>query len=434
VLGERDCSIQRRHQKVVEESPAPGISEATRRALHAAAAAAAAAVAYRGAGTVEFLYDPGTERFFFLEMNTRLQVEHPVTELVHGVDLVELQLTVAEGRDLDPRTIGDTYGHAIEVRLYAEDPATDWQPQSGTLSLFEVPGVAGEFDLLNRPGIRFDAGFVSGDEVSTYYDAMLAKVIAWAPTREQAARRLADALARARIHGVVTNRELLVAVLRSERFVAGDVATDFLDALPDLPEPDLRGAATAAALALAEAGATRRTVQAGIPVAWRNVVSQHQVTRFISAGEEIEVAWLGGRDGYAVEGVAVVAAAADSVTLEADAIRTTYAVTVTGDVVDVDSSHGHVALRREPRFTDPADAVASGSLLAPMPGTVVGVAVEVGADVVAGQPVLVLEAMKMQHTVSAPYAGVVSRIEVTPGTQVAAGEVLAVVDQGEELP
>ena len=240
VLGERDCSIQRRHQKVVEESPAPGISEATRRALHAAAAAAAAAVDYRGAGTVEFLYDPATERFFFLEMNTRLQVEHPVTELVHGVDLVELQLTVAEGRDLDPRAIGDTYGHSIEVRLYAEDPAADWQPQSGTLSLFEVPGVAGEFDLLNRPGIRFDAGFATGDEVSTYYDAMLAKVIAWAPTREQAARRLADALARARIHGVVTNRDLLVAVLRSERFVAGDVATDFLDSLPESARPDVQ--------------------------------------------------------------------------------------------------------------------------------------------------------------------------------------------------
>ena len=247
VLGERDCSIQRRHQKVVEESPAPGISEATRRALHAAAAAAAAAVDYRGAGTVEFLYDPATERFFFLEMNTRLQVEHPVTELVHGVDLVELQLTVAEGRDLDPRAIGDTYGHSIEVRLYAEDPAADWQPQSGTLSLFEVPGVDGEFDLLNRPGIRFDAGFATGDEVSTYYDAMLAKVIAWAPTREQAARRLADALAKARIHGVVTNRDLLVAVLRSERFVAGDVATDFLDSLPEGAPPDVQRAATAAA-------------------------------------------------------------------------------------------------------------------------------------------------------------------------------------------
>ena len=162
--------------------------------MHEAARAAAAAIDYRGAGTVEFLYDAETERFFFLEMNTRLQVEHPVTELVHGVDLVEQQLTVAEGRPLSEQVVGGTYGHAIEVRLYAEDPAHDWQPQSGVLTRFEVPGVSGEFDLLNRPGLRLDSGFESGSEVSTHYDAMLAKLIAWAPTRAEAARRLADAL------------------------------------------------------------------------------------------------------------------------------------------------------------------------------------------------------------------------------------------------
>ena len=158
VLGERDCSVQRRHQKVVEESPAPRLPDRTRAALHRAAHAAAAAIDYQGAGTVEFLYDAAADRFFFLEMNTRLQVEHPVTELVHGVDLVELQLTVAEGGSPDPRTIGETYGHAIEVRLYAEDPAADWQPQNGMLTLVDVPGVDGEFDLLNRPGLRLDAG------------------------------------------------------------------------------------------------------------------------------------------------------------------------------------------------------------------------------------------------------------------------------------
>ena len=371
-------------------------------------------------------------------MNTRLQVEHPVTELVHGVDLVELQLTVAEGRDLDPRSIGDTYGHAIEVRLYAEDPAADWQPQSGTLSLFEVPGVSAEFDLLNRPGVRLDAGFVGGDEVSTHYDAMLAKVIAWAPTREQAARRLADALAKARIHGVVTNRDLLVDVLR----VAG-VPWPATSAPPSsLVERSTNrggdpGAPVAAALALAERAGAARTVQPGIPVAWRNVVSQPQVTEFEDDVRGRVVRRPGRLRSTAgrrlrVDGLTVVAAGPDAVTLEADGVRTTYAVTVAGDDVDVDSSRGHVRLRRVPRFTDPADAVASGSLLAPMPGTVVSVAVETGARVAAGQPVLVLEAMKMQHTVSAPYAGVVSRIEVTAGAQVASGEVLAVVDEGEE--
>jgi propionyl-CoA carboxylase alpha chain len=299
------------------------------------------------------------------------------------------------------------------------------------------------FEIPEADGIRVDSGFESGSEVSTHYDAMLAKVIAHAPTREQAARRLAAALARARIHGVVTNRDLLVRILRSPEFLAGDVSTAYFDRTDVLAEKTEHepGAPVAAALALAERARVGRTVQRGIPVAWRNVVSQPQVTEFeVSTGSTAEstvVEWFGGRDGYSVDGFTVVAAvstgSADgwAVTLEADGVRTTYAVAVAGDRVDVDSPRGHVSLRVVPRFVDPADAVDSGSLLAPMPGTVVSVAVEVGAAVEAGQPVLVLEAMKMQHTVSAPYAGVVTQIDVTPGTQVASGEVLAVVE-GEE--
>ena len=432
VLGERDCSIQRRHQKVVEEAPAPDLAAEVVQSLHEAARKAAEAIGYVGAGTVEFLYDPQRESFFFLEMNTRLQVEHPVTEAVFGVDLVELQLRVAEGAgvsrlaSLAPQPPD---GHAIEVRLYAEDPARDWQPQSGTLTAFDVPGVSVEFDRLDRAGLRLDAGFEAGSEVSTHYDAMLAKVIAWAPTRAQAARRLAGALAGARLHGLATNRELLVSVLRDPAFLAGQVSTSYLgDRTFDQPGDDLsrRAAATAAALALAERARESRTVQRGIPVAWRNVPSQPQVTRFDG---DVEVAWFGGRAGYVVDGFAVVAVSADAVTLEVDGVRTTYDVAVTGDVVDVDSPRGHVRLTQVPRFTDPADAVASGSLLAPMPGTVVTVAVEAGAQVEAGQTVLVLEAMKMQHTVSAPGAGVVTQIDVKPGDQVAAGEVLAVVEE-----
>ena len=439
VLGERDCSLQRRHQKVVEETPAPGLAERTRRTLHAAAHAAAAAIDYVGAGTVEFLVDADdTSRFWFLEMNTRLQVEHPVTELVHGVDLVEAQLEVAESGQLPLGAVGQTYGHAIEVRLYAEDPAADWQPQSGTLSLVKVPGVAVEFDLLNRSGIRLDSGFETGSEVSTHYDAMLAKVISWAPTRALAARQLAGALAGARIHGVTTNRDLLVRVLRDEEFLAGRVSTALLErtgAEPGVADSHVRAAAVAATLALAESGRNARTVQRGIPVAWRNVVSQSQVTEFVvstssttekrSTTERVE--WFGGRDGYAVDGFTVVTAREGAVTLGADGVRTTYAVAVAGDRIDVDSPRGHTSLTVVPRFTDPADALASGSLLAPMPGTVVSVAVEVGAEVAAGQALLVLEAMKMQHTVSAPHAGVVTEIDVRPGTQVASGEVLAVV-------
>ncbi len=325
--------------------------------------------------------------------------------------------------------------------MYAEDPAADWQPQSGVLTLVDVPGVDGEFDLLNRPGLRLDAGVETGSEVSTHYDAMLAKVVAWAPTREQAARRLAAALRGARIHGVVTNRDLLVDILEDAAFVAGDVDTSFLaDRAITQPEPD-QGASVAAALALAERDAAARRIQRGVPVAWRNVVSQPQVTRFLGPSAPgaaratpraenpiIEVEWYGGRDGYTVDGFAVVEAGPDRVALERGGVRTAYDVAVTGDAVDVDSATGHTRLTLVPRFTDPADAVASGSLLAPMPGTVVRVAVAEGDAVEAGQTVLVLEAMKMQHTVTAPRAGTVTRMSVQPGAQVAANEVLAVVE------
>jgi propionyl-CoA carboxylase alpha chain len=344
-------------------------------------------------------------------------------------------------------------GHAIEVRLYAEDPAHDWQPQSGLLSRFEVPGVTAEFDRLDRPGIRVDAGFESGSEVSTHYDAMLAKVVAWAPTRREAARMLAGALARARLHGVTTNRDLLVATLRDEAFLEGQVGTDFFDRRPGVvpagaldPDPHLL---LAAAVALAEDARTRRTVQHGAPVAWRNVVSQPQRTTFVvstgsttgvgPAGEEAEhvVEWYGGRDGYApaTGDARVLAASPTEVVLEVDRTSTRVAVALgepdaTGARrVHVDSVLGALAMSTRPRFVDPAAQVASGSLLAPMPGTVVRVAVEKGETVEPGQPVLVLEAMKMQHTVTAPTAGVVTQIDIQPGAQVAAGEVLAVVEE-----
>jgi propionyl-CoA carboxylase alpha chain len=415
VLGERDCSLQRRHQKVVEEAPAPRLPDETRAALHEAARAAAATIGYLGAGTVEFLYDQAADRFFFLEMNTRLQVEHPVTEMVHGVDLVAEQLAVAEGGSAPTRATVPS-GHAIEVRLYAEDPAADYQPQSGLLTAFDIP---------TGDGVRVDTGFAAGNEVSTHYDAMLAKVVAHAPTREAAARALAGALRRARIHGVTTNRDQLVAVLRDPRFLAGEVSTAFLAEPLELPVAAGRPE-VAAAIAIAEQTRAARTVQRGAPVAWRNVVSQPQVTEFATGSVE----WWGGRDGYTVEGATVVTASPTRVLLEVDGVRTSYEVAAgAADTYDVDWPGGHAALRRTPRFTDPADAVASGSLLAPMPGTVVRVAVEAGQQVAAGETVLVLEAMKMQHTVSAPTSGTVTVINVQPGTQVASGEVLAVVEE-----
>ncbi len=453
VLGERDCSLQRRHQKVVEETPAPGISEELRRALHDAARAAAEAVYYVGAGTVEFLVSTsstGEDRFYFLEMNTRLQVEHPVTECVTGLDLVALQIAVAEGRALaelvpDPLPV---HGHAVEVRLYAEDPAHDWQPQSGRLSRFEIPGVCAEFTNPSVAGIRLDSGVLAGDEIGTHYDAMVAKVMAWAPTRAEACRRLAASLRRARIHGLRTNRDLLAEVLTHPEFLAGKVSTAFL-AETELaalqPGTGLPGgveqqamALFAAAVGVVEEAAARRPVQHRIPAGWRNVVSGPQTVTFEAAGTEVGVGWLADRAGYSfvdlhgeVEGGRVRQVdrldGGWRVVVEREGLTTPYDVFVDGEHVDVESPTGHVGLTRKPRFVDPAGQVAEGSLLAPMPGTVV--AVHAGADdeVGAGQPVLVLEAMKMQHTITAPYDGVVGEIPVKVGDQVAAGAVLAVV-------
>ncbi|MGZ4460025.1 MAG: acetyl/propionyl/methylcrotonyl-CoA carboxylase subunit alpha [Nocardioidaceae bacterium] len=458
VLGERDCSLQRRHQKVVEETPAPGLSGATRAAMHDAARAAAQAIGYVGAGTVEFLLNG--DRFFFLEMNTRLQVEHPVTELVTGHDLVALQLAVAEGRPLEASDVPHPQGHAVEVRLYAEDPASDWQPQSGRLTSFAIPDVVAEFDNPASYGIRLDAGVETGSEVGTHYDAMLAKVIAWAPTREQALRRLAGTLARARIHGVRTNRDLLVEVLRHPAVLCGDVSTDFFERQALAARGDVgygwgtvipaEVSAHAAALALAERAAARRRVQQRIPVAWRNVPSQPQSTRFVEgyrdgarglAEDEVvlDVEWYAGRDGYRfadqdrtdATSIGAGKASADRVVLEVNGVETAFDISARGDLVDVDSAYGHVALTRLPRFVDPAEQVDTGSLLAPMPGSVVAVAVAAGDPVTAGQPVLVLEAMKMQHTVSAPHDGVVTELPVRVGDQVASGAVLAVVQPPE---
>jgi propionyl-CoA carboxylase alpha chain len=440
VLGDRDCSIQRRHQKVIEEAPAPGLSAETRATLHEGARLAAEAISYVGAGTVEFMVSG--DKVSFLEMNTRLQVEHPVTEAVFGVDLAEQQIRVAEGRHLESSAqvaagtttpALDPRGHAVEVRLYAEDPAADYQPQSGRLDTLEIAADV-RFAALSEHGIRLDSGFESGNEVGTHYDAMLAKVIAWGEDRPAAFRALAGTLARARIHGVVTNRDLLVRLLRDERVLAGDLSTDFLDdydlAGPAVDDPT---AAAAAAIALAERERRDRRVQRGIPVAWRNVVSQPQRTTLATVdGDEVVVDWYGGRDGYVVDAGAVLEASPDRVVLDDDGVTISHDVVIVGDTVHVDSGRGSASYRLVPRFVDPAAQLSAGSLQAPMPGTVVAVPAESGSTVAAGQPVLVLEAMKMQHTITAPAAGVLE-VAVAVGQQVSAGDVLAVVtsDEGE---
>ncbi len=404
-LGERECSVQRRHQKVVEECPSPGVTPELRERLCAAAVRAARAIGYVGAGTVEFLVRG--DRVAFLEMNTRLQVEHPVTELVHGLDLVRAQLEVAEGRPLPPEPPAPR-GHAVEARLYAEDDA--YVPQTGVLHRFEVTG-----------DVRVDAGVESGSVVSPYYDAMLAKVIAYGGTRAEAVRKLTAALRGARLHGPVTNRGLLLRVLTDPAFLAGDTHTGFLDAWgpPPAPPPPDGTAVLAAALALAAANRRSATVLRSLPGGWRNVRSQPRVARFAEA-----------EAGYdpLPDGVVVVAAEPERVVLERDGVRRSFDVAVYGDGrVHVDGESGHVLLTPLPRLPEPVERVAPGSLPAPMPGTVLRVEVAPGDRVSGGQAVLVLEAMKMEHRVTAPADGVVSEVLVEKGRQVEAGTVLVVI-------
>ncbi|MHC0429996.1 acetyl/propionyl/methylcrotonyl-CoA carboxylase subunit alpha [Streptomyces sp. O3] len=444
-LGTRDCSLQRRHQKVIEEAPAPGLPDELSASLHAFATAAARAVGYRGAGTVEFLVT-GEGRACFLEMNTRLQVEHPVTEEVFGLDLVARQLRVAEGGALEPAPPSPR-GHAVEARLYAEDPERGWAPQTGTLHRIDVPA---------PPGVRLDTGYRDGDAVGVHYDAMLAKVVAWAPTRAEAVRKLAGALERSRVHGPVTNRELLVRSLRHPEFAAGDVDTGFyarhLDDLTASPPDGEAVAALAAALADAASRTARGGTRAG---AWRNLPSQPQLKAYRGRTGDHEVRYWRTRDGLTPDGhpdIRVLDATEHRVRLEVDGVQHRFEVTAYDDAADGHSrerghghghSHGRVyvdtptrshTFTPRPRFPDPATGHQDpGSLLAPMPGTVVRVAdgLAEGDRVQAGQPLLWLEAMKMEHRVTAPASGTLTALHAEPGRQVEVGALLAVVHEEE---
>lgn len=448
-VGERECSIQRRHQKIIEEAPSPLVERVAgmREKLFAAARLAAGAIGYAGAGTVEFLADDDGE-FYFLEMNTRLQVEHPVTELTTGLDLVELQLSVADGERLDAEPPA-ARGHSIEARIYAEDPARNWQPQAGHIHRFEVPGTTTSFGPLDGTGIRLDSGIGDSATVSIHYDPMLAKVISYAPTRRRAAQVLADALARTRVHGVRTNRDLLVNVLRHQAFTDGATDTAFFDThgLTELARPladarTTRLAAVAAALADAAGNRATATVLGDIPSGWRNVVSGSQHKTYLDAAEqEHRVTYRFTRDGLVLpgdDGVTLVSARPDQVVLaDGRGVATAFEVSRYGTDVFIDSPLGPVQLVAAPRFPEPGSNVEKGSLLAPMPGAVIRLGAALGDTVTFGQPLVWLEAMKMEHTITAPADGVVTQLDVHVGQQVDVGTVLARVEnpdagEGEE--
>jgi propionyl-CoA carboxylase alpha chain len=432
-MFERECSIQRRHQKIIEEAPSPVIDGATRDQMGAAAVAAAQSVGYVGAGTVEFLYDGS--QFFFLEMNTRLQVEHAVTEEITALDLVRLQLLVAQGEALPEDALNPAMvGHAIEARLYAEDALNDFLPVAGRVDHFEFPII---------PGLRVDSGVESGSEVSPFYDPMIAKVVAWAETRQEAAALLAEGLQRARIHGLITNRELLVRILRHPEFLSGDIDTHFLerhspfDLGGSLPgQTEIRIAAVAAALAGQSGRRATSQLLASIPSGWRNSPSQLQEVDFEVDGSVIKVGYRfearGGLtialDGEPIEDVALIGMSGDRVGLQVGPQLRWFDIARNGLVQHVDGPGGYVRFVELPRFPESAREEDPGSLHAPMPGRIVKVMVGEGDDVTDGQVVIVLEAMKMEHSLRAPYDGVVRSVSAAPGDQVEAGTVLAVVE------
>ncbi|MEV5608517.1 biotin carboxylase N-terminal domain-containing protein [Streptomyces sp. NPDC052225] len=414
-LGERECSLQRRHQKIIEEAPSVLLDEATRAAMGAAAVEAARSCGYRGAGTVEFIV-PGEDpsAYCFMEMNTRLQVEHPVTELITGIDLVEWQVRVAAGEQL-PFSQDDITltGHAVEARLCAEDPARGFLPSGGTILALGEP---------DGEGVRVDSGLSEGTEVSSLYDPMLAKVIAYGPDRATALRRLRGALARTVTLGVPTNAGFLRRLLAHPDVVAGELDTGLVERVADdLADPGVPAEVYAAAgrlrqesLAPGQGGWTDPFAQ---PTGWRlggepawtvhhMKVPGHDPVEVRVRGAEILV------DGEPAAPARLTASAADWLARDGDAWHV--------------QDHDPVAAS-----LTGAGAGGAGSLTAPMPGTVTVVKVSVGDEVTEGQSLLVVEAMKMEHVIAAPHAGVVTELDVTPGTTVAMDQVLAVVDPAE---
>lgn len=445
-LGTRDCSIQRRHQKVVEEAPAPDLAPELVAALQDAAVQAGTAINYTNAGTVEFIVDgrPDAEHpFAFLEVNTRLQVEHPVTELITGLDLVRLQLDVAGGRTLDMRQEDvRADGHAIEVRLYAENPAVDYLPATGTLEVFRPA---------TGPGVRWDTGIVEGGVVSQWYDPMVAKVIAHGPTRDVAAARLSSALRRTLLLGLVTNRDLLLGILGDESFLAADVSTAFLT--ERFADPSTRFRVPSdddAALAAVIAAVGERAAGPGataVPMGFSNTGLGPDVSIVTVGGQRLEVAMLLGRDATvsvtAIPSVdeasgdeqgaptpwplQILSVDADGVTVEVDGRRVAATVARWRDDVQVVLADANVTVRVDPRFPEAVRVDEPGTTRAPMPGTVVTVEVAPGDQVMAGDLLAVVEAMKMEHRLVADVDGEVVEVAVTVGAQLDADDVVVVI-------
>ena len=443
-LGERECSIQRRHQKIIEESPSTAVTDALRDSMGDAAVRLAKSIGYRSAGTVELLLDDDTGEFFFLEVNTRLQVEHPVTEEVTGIDLVREQLRVAAGEALGYGQADVSFsGHAIEARLYAEDAAAGFLPAVGTLAAFAPP---------SEPAVRWDSGVEAGSAVGLDFDPMLAKVVAHAQTRDEAAGRLALALERLHVGGVTTNRHFLAAALRSRAFLAGDTTTDFIEQVDPsraatLTVADCQQAAVAAAMWLQSVERQQARTLGWMPSGWRQGrLPPERVELAVEAASgpvEVAVSYRPGRDGsfvvraecsdVAAEARATIAAwSPERLDVEWDGRRIRYVITADGDRIYLTGAGETVTVAVLPRFGAPDPGMAAGGFAAPMPGVIVEVRVEPGEQVSAGRTLVVMEGMKMEHHVSAPCDGTVTEVLVAPGDQVDNGSPLLVFEAAGE--
>ena len=427
-LGERECSIQRRHQKIIEESPSPRISDDVRNKMGEAAVKLAKQIKYESAGTVEFLFDDKTEEFWFLEVNTRLQVEHPVTEEVTGIDLVCEQLKIARGESLefDQKDITWT-GSSIEARLYAEDPNNDFLPEIGTLIAFEEN---------NSAEARWDTGVNKGTVVGTDFDPMLAKIISYAPNRTDAAGKLAKALESAHIGGVKTNRDFLVNCLKTKEFLDGDTTSDFIERVKpsrklEINQSEIEHACAIAAMWMQQQNRNNSNVAKFMPSGWTNGRLPNQKVTFEFENTEYDFEYKQKRDQKFLfsnnKEAYIYSSDEDGIDMIFDGKRHYSRVTVSKNNILVHMPFGDVMLQLKPRFKMPGTEVTIGGLIAPMPGKVIDVKVKKGKKVKAGDTLVILEAMKMEHSIKASEDGTVSELLISVNDQVENGALLMVV-------
>ena len=427
-LGERECSIQRRHQKIIEESPSPKVDPFLREQMGEAALKLAKKIKYCSAGTVEFLMDDNTGEFWFLEVNTRLQVEHPVTEEVTGIDLVYEQIKIARGEELE-FTQDDIswHGHSIEARLYAEDPGNNFLPEVGTLIAYDTE-MAGD--------IRWDSGVEQGYKVGTDFDPMLSKVIAWAPNRIDAINKLARGLEKAHFGGVKTNRDFLISCLRNESFINGNTTTDFIEReKPNgeqvLSENQIFNASAAIALWIAMGNRVSDEVTDFMPSNWTNGRMPYQRIKLIILKNEIEIKYQLKRSGlFEVMGTNCKIHAVDEsgIDVEVGSHRFFAQVTRADDQILINMPFGDLDAVIVPRFIEPGNEIPEGGLVAPMPGKVIEVRVKKGDKVKAGDTLIIIEAMKMEHSIKATENGKVTKLMVSLNQQVDNGATLLVLD------